>query len=163
MRRLIVAVLAALTLGACAPSVPLAGAQADAEGKQFQPPSAGSAAAYFYVSRAGDSFAVLSGKRHLGTIGSNAWIRADLPAGSHDLGCAIDGFAFMTSPAARNDPRGNWSGETHRTFDLASRQTYFFEIGVTAAPGSITCTIAEVAASHGRTKIMERSRAIEVR
>lgn len=47
MRELIVAALAALCLGACATAVPFASTQADADGKQFRPPAAGSAAAYF--------------------------------------------------------------------------------------------------------------------
>lgn len=164
MRKLIAAALAAFCLAACAAAVPLASTQADAEGKQFRPPAAGSAAAYFYVNWGGGSFVVLSGNRRLGTLGSNAWIRVDLPAGTQDIGCAMeDNSLIMTSAAARNDPRSSWVGETHRTFDLASGQTYFIELGVRAAWSTVACTIAEVDASRGRAKVMERSRAIEAR
>jgi len=163
MRKLIVAALAALALGACAPSVPLASTQADAEGKQFQPPAAGSAAAYFYVYGAGDSFAVTSGPRHLGTIGSNAWFRADLPAGPQELGCAIDTWAVVTSPAARADRRSYWTGESKRSVDLVGGQTYFYEIGVRASMVAVTCTIAEVSPADGRAAILQRRRALDPR
>jgi len=164
MRKLIVAALAALALAACAPPVPLASTQADAEGKQFQPPPAGSAAAYFYVSWGGGSFVVLAGNRQLGTVNSGTWIRTDLPAGSQDIGCAmVDDSMVITSAAARNDPRSSWVGETHRTFDMASGQTYFIELGARASWSTVACTVTNVDASRGRSKIMERSRAVEAR
>lgn len=163
MLKLIVAALAALALGACAPSVPLASTQADAEGKQFQPPAAGSAAAYFYVYRAGDNFAVTAGPRHLGTIGSNAWFRAELPAGPQELGCAIDTWAVVTSPAARADRRNFWTGESKRSVDLVGGQSYFYEIGVRASMVAVTCTIAEVSPADGKAAILQRRRALDPR
>jgi len=146
MRRLIAASLL-LSLAACdTASVPLAGAQADAEGKAFPAPPPGKAA--LYIVRGGDGGTLINitvGARQLGPLGNHTWFREDVTPGTLDVRCA--------------------GGESSQALDLpiAVGETRFVQVKPAMGWAAVRCTIAEVAAAHGRETVLWGKRARDLR
>lgn len=69
----------------------MAAAGEDAAGKQFAPPAPGFAALYVFREDNGANYAIADGKRTLGVLGTNNWLRVELSPGDHDMHCVVPG------------------------------------------------------------------------
>lgn len=93
-------------VGCTTAEVPLAPAEADSAGRQFDAVENGRAAIYVYRSRhsiggGGTAFNVYLDGRALGPLSVHTWFRADVAPGQHEVRCiAENSVAVMVAPAA---------------------------------------------------------------
>lgn len=153
----------ALLLAGChaPPPVAMAPAQSDEAGKRFDPPPPGMAAVYFY-GRAPDNAAALVDGRFIGAMNNGAWVRVDVPAGAHEVACALEINQTIQSDAARADRRNFWTRQSSRHRPLNSGETIFLEIGAKVSiADEFGCTLAEIPTASGRAEVLKRRRAAQ--
>lgn len=98
MTRFLLVVVAALTIAACEdPPLPLATTADNATGKQFLAPPSDGAALYVYRARSGGLMTITVGQRTVGNLQGGNWLRVDLPAGTHDVRCAVPEMGAVSS------------------------------------------------------------------
>jgi hypothetical protein len=98
MMRTAMTVALALLVAACAKTpIPMATAAEDAAGKQFAPPPPGFAALYIFRVNDGPAYTILDGQRTLGVLGGSNWLRVELPAGGHNIHCAVPRYSNLVS------------------------------------------------------------------
>lgn len=135
----------AVLLAACAEPPLKAEGASDAEGKQFSPPTSGRAALYVTNEHMG-AMEVSLGQRTLGTIGPGMWLRADFPAGTYDVRCRAEGYAFRP--------------DNQRVSFSAGETTYMYVRFVALA--DVPCRVALQDPAAGRAAVLRGSRAREV-
>jgi hypothetical protein len=142
--RYAVIVVAMLLLAACAnpPTVAMAPPGQDAAGKRFDPPPPGMAAVYFYNPTGyGPAINVTVGPMAIGRLAPMSWMRVELGAGWHAMGCTT---ASSANPSS---------------ITVAPGEMRFVDVEM--PPGSPVCTIRETGPDAGRAGVLAGTRAMQ--
>jgi hypothetical protein len=133
----------ALTLaaGACA-TVPMAGPQADQEGKRFDPPAHGAGAVYVYrpgwMALAKTVDVGVAGGYHA-KLASNTYFRLEGPPGPIDIVCKTDNTA-------------------DRQIDIAPGEIRYVEVAMNAGMLGPRCSVEEVSPQQGQAAVLRSKR-----
>ncbi|MBS0519654.1 MAG: hypothetical protein JSR90_13260 [Proteobacteria bacterium] len=141
MTRLAPSVLLLLALGACA-SVPMAGPQANQEGKRFDPPATGSGAVYVYrpgwMALARTADVGVAGGYHA-ELAPDTYFRLEGPPGPIDLVCKADNTA-------------------EQQIDVRSGEIRYVEVVMNAGLWGAQCSLREVAPNEGQSAVLRSKR-----
>ena len=141
MIRLVPAATLMLVLAACA-TAPMAGPQADQEGKRFDPPGQGAGAVYVYrtgwmaLARTVD-VGVANG--YHATLGPNTYFRLEGPPGPIDIMCKTDNTA-------------------DRQINIAPGETRYVEVAMNAGLLGPSCSVNEVSINEGQAAVLRSKR-----
>lgn len=138
---------AAFALAGCGGvEVPMASPSDDALGRTFPAPPQNEGALYVYRADRPQPavFGVTAGRLALGELAPHTWLRADLPAGQHDVRCT-----------------GGREGNQSIVVSLPAGETRYVELGTEW--WRFACTMKEVPAAAARPAILAGKRAQELR
>jgi hypothetical protein len=114
----------------------------DAAGKQFDPPSPGMTAVYFYDPvNSGPVINVMQGALVIGRLAPLTWIRIETSPGWYTMRCAT------------------WSSANLSSITLAPGDLRFVEVEMPS--GAATCTIQETGPDIGRNGVLSGDRALQ--
>jgi hypothetical protein len=130
-----------LALGACA-TVPMAGPQADEEGKRFDPPASGAGAVYVYrpgwMALAKTVDVGVAGGYHA-QLASNTYFRLEGPPGPIDIVCKTD-------------------NTSDRQVNIAPGEIRYVEVAMNAGLLGPRCSVEEVSPQQGQAAVLRSKR-----